>query len=133
MYISHVKIEPNNFIGEGISWSFSSEDPSNTWRWCQRSSSCSERISINPDNSLTIVDSRFNDVGIYTCEIKSLAGKLSISKTTYLPEMKAAAAELKHEYYEEGKDILLDCEFEVNVLEVTFISPEAFIKFRCDV
>ena len=122
MYISHVKIEPNNFIGEGISWSFSSEDPSNTWRWCQRSSSCSERISINPDNSLTIVDSRFNDVGIYTCEIKSLAGKSSTSSTTYFPELKAGTAELKHEYYEEGKDIWLDCEFEVNILKKTLKS-----------
>ena len=118
MYISHVKIEPNNFIGEGISWSFSSEDSSNTWRWCQRSSSCSERISVNPNNSLTIVDSKFKDIGIFTCEVKSLAGKLSTSSTTYFPEMKVRTAELKHEYYEEGKDILLDCEFEVNILEM---------------
>ena len=114
MYISYVKIEPNNFVGEGITWSFSG-DEENSWRWCQRSSSsCSERVTINSDNSITLIDSEFKDIGIYTCEIRSLAGRVSKSKTTYFPDLKAEShAESNHEYYEEGKNVLLDCIFEV--------------------
>ena len=114
MYISYVKIEPNNFVGEGITWSFSG-DEENSWRWCQRSSSlCSERVTIKPDNSITLIDSEFKDIGIYTCEIRSLAGRVSKSKTTYFPDLNDEShAESNHEYYEEGKNVLLDCTFEV--------------------
>ena len=114
MYISYVKIEPNNFVGEGITWSFSG-DEENSWRWCQGSfSSCSERVTINPNNSITLIDSEFKDIGIYTCEIRSLAGRVSKSKTTYFPDLNAEShTESNHEYYEEGKNVLLDCTFEV--------------------
>ena len=117
MYISYVKIEPNNFIGEGITWSFSaSDDSSNNWRWCQQSSfSCSDKVFFNPNNSITVVNSGLNEIGIYTCELKSLAGKVSKSKTTYFPEL-STAADSKNQYYVEGDNFLFDCELEVITL-----------------
>ena len=127
MYISYVKIEPNNFVGEGITWSFSG-DEENSWRWCQRSSSlCSERVTIKPDNSITLIDSELKDIGIYTCEIRSLAGRVSKSKTTYFPDLNDEShSESNHEYYEEGKNVLLDCTFEV--ILPSNIKAQKFLK-----
>ena len=83
----------------------------------QPGSNCSSKIFFNQNHSLTVNDSDYDNVGIYTCRAISLAGHVSTSQTNYFPEVLRLPEHSKPSnmvYFDERSNLNLDCTFQVN-------------------
>ena len=119
MYIHcslYIKIQPENLGEEGVSWIFSQDGRTKNKLKCNQTfPDCGQNTHFNKDYSITITEPDFENVGIYTCRVRSVAGRESTTNTNYFPEL------IEHnvtgnQYFVEGRKFEFGCTFEVIVL-----------------
>ena len=115
MYIHCFKIQSENLGEEGVSWIFSHDGRQKKTLKCNQTfPDCGHNTIFNKDYSLTIINPDLENVGIYTCKVRSVAGRESTTKTNYFPELIPHKV-TGNQYFVEKSNIEFDCKFEVIV------------------